>query len=721
MDLQLIYVIFAQISHSNSHETLKKFCSWLRADIIGYQGMNNFYNVIILLYGNEKDVRKPHPQIKNWGLKNRDKIKQIYRVFSDSRVAIQNTIEKDLKQSIYSRKDKSQYVFWRSFPKDCIETCHKNDIKMNQNDFDIKLYEDDLNSIFPVLKKLLFNTNNLMTMTPLLDECLNENFYIFPLNYVSINNSFINYENIVKRISTHLKCHKHYKIEIKTLENIPIESFIQNLCVFFEQHMGIKMKMQVICCKNQGFYSINSLFSNPIHYLLCLLSVLISVQQSVNGGWFIINDLIFEDNWNQVKEVAYSTYKNNRMLVIDYDGKKFILKRRNIYPKVSTTQEIAMIDSSVNANNMRTSDYLPYSARLRYERSNLKDEKEKDWCNTISSIPFGKYFTLNVVNPKKRNLDGISTLLQNENVSHSMCELSEDIYLSNLLNPTSQKKHILLSGPPGNGKTHYSINILPKILNNRPICFISLAGLQDPHVLLGHDFTYIGAKPGKIIQNIIDAQCLDPIIVFDEIDKADVKIQNVLVSLLDPLQNNAFKDQFLGNVPIDLSKSFFVMTCNSHNAEYILPPLLDRLFLIQVPCLLQHDQIKILKNVIFPKIIEGMLTTDTSIIKQLCDDEHVLKEVLKLSREFNCNHDSETSSSLRCIEKTAYKVFLEFIKYIIKSFPNTENNNEIDITSYLLFVIKYHNEKIHLQNVFKARDSFQRNESKREMMSHLYI
>jgi len=239
-------------------------------------------------------------------------------------------------------------------------------------------------------------------------------------------------------------------------------------------------------------------------------------------------------------------------------------------------------------------------------------------------------------------------------------------------------------------------------MGDRPVCFISVAGMQDPHVLLGHDFTYTGSKPGKIVQEIVDAKCLDPVMIFDEIDKAGGKVQNALMSLLDPLQNHAYKDAFLGNVPIDLSRIFFVMTCNVHGDGRISSPLLDRMRMVRVPSLSEQARLDLIQGVIVPKVMRNIFEfqergvgegkkkkgekegyerekgDEKDLARDVCEgvcDREMAREILVLSQEQNRNEDGEEDDgrgkdgnhmSLRCIENTAHKVALEFVKEIMK-------------------------------------------------------
>ena len=264
--------------------------------------------------------------------------------------------------------------------------------------------------------------------------------------------------------------------------------------------------------------------------------------------------------------------------------------------------------------------------------------KMRNWLSAVSRLPLGVHKTLPVnptdsqpviaefIQDTRRTMD--ATVYGHSEVKDQIMRLVAQ-WVSN---PTSKGNCIGLQGPPGVGKTQIVKHGIAQALS-LPFGFIALGGSSDGSFLDGHGFTYEGSTYGKIADILMKSGAMNPIILFDELDKVSntsrgEEIIGILTHLTDPTQNDRFCDKYFADIDLDMSKALFIF---SYNDETVINPILkDRMITINVPGYDSKEKMVIARDYLLPDILKQHNLSSADII---IPDDVIMSVIRAVSAE----------------------------------------------------------------------------------------
>jgi ATP-dependent Lon protease len=431
--------------------------------------------------------------------------------------------------------------------------------------------------------------------------------------------------------------------------------------------------------------------------------------KNIENSTFLINficsnaDLNVEDKQNLLE---IDNLKERGIQAISYLVKEvqMLELKQDIQKKVKTDMDRQQREFMLNQQIKTIQDELGGNP-LEQEIKELKERvKDKKWSEYISKYFYKEVEKLHRLNPAAgeysvqfsycqtlADLPWNEYTADNFDLKNARKILDEDHYglekvkerilehLAVLKLKNDMKSPILcLYGPPGVGKTSLGKSIARAL--NRKFARMSLGGLHDESEIRGHRKTYIGAMPGRIIQNIKKVKTSNPVFILDEIDKVSKHFHgdpaSALLEVLDPEQNFEFHDNYV-EVDFDLSKVMFIATANTLST--IAPPLRDRLELIEVSGYLVEEKLEIAKRHLIPKQLEnhGLKKDDVVFTKAVIE-----RIVDGYTRE----------SGVRELDKKLAKVIRRVAKKIAFEEPYNKKLTLADIREYL-GVVEYSKDK----------------------------
>ncbi len=310
----------------------------------------------------------------------------------------------------------------------------------------------------------------------------------------------------------------------------------------------------------------------------------------------------------QMEKTQREYYLNEQMKAIQTElgGGDGPDEMAEIQEKVSKTKLSKEALEKITAELKKLKQMSPMSAEANVSRNYI------DW---MLSVPWGK---------KKRVQRDLKKAQDILDADHYGLDKVKERIIEHLAVQTRTKKVkgpiLCLVGPPGVGKTSLGKSVARA--TGREFVRVSLGGVRDESEIRGHRRTYIGSMPGRVIQSMKKAKYVNPLFLFDEIDKMGHDHRGdpsaALLEVLDPEQNDTFNDHYL-DVDYDLSDVMFITTANSLNMPQ---PLLDRMEIIRIPGYTEDEKVEIAKRHLIPDMMKehGLKTEEFQVIEAALRD-----------------------------------------------------------------------------------------------------
>lgn len=304
--------------------------------------------------------------------------------------------------------------------------------------------------------------------------------------------------------------------------------------------------------------------------------------------------------------------------------------------KLDIATKTMIIDKYDNAKKSGSSDYA----------------KTVTWLKTVSRLPFNRYkpFPVTVDSDTESIIEFFHNVRERLDKHILGLEPVKDEIMQflarKITNPHSKGHVLALCGERGVGKTKI-IRSLAEALD-LPFYQINFGGLNDVNVITGHSETYVGSKPGKIVDILLHSGYMNPIVYLDEIDKMSEsksqELNGILTHLLDEEQNDKFQDNYLGNVMVNLSRVFFVIAFN--DISKVDSIVSDRMTTIYVTSPSEDEKLSIAKTKVIPEILETV-----KMKCNVCIPDDVIRYVLGFTSD-----DPGVRQIKKNLERIIYKL-----------------------------------------------------------------
>jgi ATP-dependent Lon protease len=557
---------------------------------------------------------------------------------------------------------------------------------------------------------LLIENNEIQYMAYLLYDLINNESYLLksqPLSEQIFNNLHWSLQKNFKSNITKIEDHNK-NINFK-VEEIPYEKRIHLMnCDDSIKQKAIDKYKEIVnktndnASKSQQY--LDSILQIPFNiykkedililkdkYELKIINIISSVNQYIRDNKIEFNE------FNETKKMLYSEMVDCINKLIEFNNlnnniiELFIKKNKN-------TELKSIVDSINNSQNViqykskgNKKEYLEIFHEF-FNNNGINSKIKSKYYNIINiqSNPINNKIN-NIINEwsifkhdRKEYIENIDTILNKAIYSQNDAKKEIKRIIGQWINGKMTGYCLGFEGPPGIGKTSLAKQGIGNCLiddkgNSRPFAFIAIGGSSNGSLLEGHNYTYVGSNYGKIIEILIQTQCMNPIIYIDELDKISntengKEIVGILTHLTDSAQNEHFNDKYFSGINFDLSKVLFIFSYNDYSK--IDPILADRIHRIKFNYLQTQEKIHIMKHYIIPELLENIGYSKDSInfsdeiieyiITKYTYEAGVRKlkeKVYEIIREINLEEIMDNSN------KTNINISLDFVKKIFANKP----------------------------------------------------